>query len=279
MNAPPVEGRAAGLVLSGRVVGIPELNIIPPASHGGPPWALLNASDCWPRPTQWIRQLIVHSTGGRWPQPILPGTGPGGEAARVADTWNTDPVHSAAQIIVDSAGTIACLCDLTTTMAYHAEGSNAWSVGIEMFQREDGGIYQATIDTTATLCMALCEALGIPAQVDSRPYASVPLSRMETGTGRLRHNTGGPDVVGILGHRNNTGERGRGDPGDAIYSALVAAGAEPLDFAAGEDLAIARRRQAALNARGERLIVDGLVGPASIAAARRHGFMRWRDVV
>lgn len=30
--------------------------------------------------------------------------------------------------------------------------------------------------------------------------------------------------------------------------------------------------------RGEHLTVDGLVGPASIAAARRHGFTRWRDV-
>lgn len=279
MNAPTVEVRAAGLVLSGRVVAVPGLKIIPPASHGGPPWAFLHPDDSRPRAASWIRQLIVHSTGGRWPQPIVSGSGPGGEAARIADIWHSDPVHSGAALIVDSAGTVACLCDLARTTAYHAEGSNGWSVGIEMFQRPDGGIYRTTIDATATLCMALCEALGIPAQVHRRPYANAPLSRMETGAGRLRRNTGGPDAVGIFGHRDNTGERGRGDPGDAIYEALLAAGAEPLDFAAGEDLAVARRRQAALNARGERLSIDGLVGPASIAAARRHGFARWRDVV
>jgi hypothetical protein len=278
MTALGLDRGATGVVLAGRVVGIPGLNVIPPASHGGPRWAVLDPGDFRPRPALWIRQLIVHSTGGRWPQPIVPGAGPGGEAARLADIWNSDPVHSAAQIVVDSAGTVTALCDVVRTMAYHAEGSNPWSVGIEMFQRPDGGIYQAAIDATAKLCLALCDALAIPAQLDRRSYTGAPLLRMETGAGLQRHNTGGPDVVGIMGHRDNTGERGRGDPGDAIYAALVAAGAEPLDFASGEDLAVARRRQAALNARGERLTVDGLVGPASIAAARRHGFARWRDV-
>jgi hypothetical protein len=278
MTALLIDHSATGLVIAGRFVGVPGLKVIPPASHGGPPWAALGAGDGRPRPPLWIRQLIVHSTAGRWPQAIAPGLGPGGEAVRLTDIWNSDPVHSAAQIIVDSAGTVACLCDLATTMAYHAEASNPWSVGIEMFQRPDGGICQATIDATAKLCIALCDALAIPAQFNSRAYAGAPLLRMETGTGALRHNLGGPDVVGIMGHRDNTSERGRGDPGDAIYAALHAAGAEPLDFASGEDLGIARRRQVALNARGERLAVDGLVGPASIAAARRHGFARWRDV-
>jgi hypothetical protein len=268
----------AGLVISGRVIDIPDLTIIPPASHGGPSWAALNPGDFRRRPALWIRQVLVHSTGGRWPQPIIPGAGPGGEAARLADVWSTDPVHSAAQLVVDSAGAVACLCDLGTTMAYHAEGSNPWSVGIEMFQHPDGAIYQATIDATAKLCIALCDALGIPPQIDSRSYTGAPLARMETGTGALRHNSGGPDVVGIMGHRDNTSERGRGDPGDAIYAALLAAGAEALDFGRGEDLATSRLRQIALNRRGEQLVVDGIAGPASMAAARRHGLARWRDV-
>ena len=269
---------ATGLLLGGRLVDPPGLQVIAPALGGGPSWAALDPGDCRRRPALWIRQVLVHSTGGRWPQPILPGSGPGGEAARIADIWTTDPVHSAAQIIVDSAGTVACLCDLVTTMAYHAEGSNPWSVGIEMYQRPDGGIYQATIDATAQLCMVLCDELGIPAQFHAGTYTGVPLVRMETGTGRLRHNLGGPDCIGIFGHCQNTSERGRGDPGDAIYAALHAAGAEPLDFAAGQDLKIGRARQRWLVARGERLEVDGLVGPASLAAARRQGWARWRDV-
>jgi hypothetical protein len=67
-------------------------------------------------------------------------------------------------------------------------------------------------------------------------------------------------------------------PGDALELALIAAGAEPLDYDRGEDIELGKRRQSALNARGERLAVDGLVGPASIWAMRQHGFARWRDV-
>lgn len=43
-------------------------------------------------------------------------------------------------------------------------------------------------------------------------------------------------------------------------------------------LVVAGRVVGIPNALGEHLTVDGLVGPASIAAARRHGFTRWRDV-
>jgi hypothetical protein len=61
---------------------------------------------------------------------------------------------------------------------------------------------------------------------------------------------------------------------------LDPAGVGPVDRGQrlGEDLEFARRRQTALVLRGERLVIDGLVGPASLAASRRHGFARWRDV-
>jgi hypothetical protein len=55
-------------------------------------------------------------------------------------------------------------------------------------------------------------------------------------------------------------------------------GPNEVDYDGGEDLELGRHRQAALVARGERLEIDGLVGPASLAAARRQGFARWRDV-
>jgi hypothetical protein len=57
------------------------------------------------------------------------------------------------------------------------------------------------------------------------------------------------------------------------------------DYDGGEDLEVRKRRQAALNAADARagntyrpLVVDGIVGPASLAAARRLRFARWRDV-
>lgn len=267
-----------GLLIRGQLVPVPGHNVIPPASAGGPSWARLDPGDYRQRPALWIRQVLMHSTGGNWPMPIVPGAGPGGEGARVADIWQSDPVHSAAQIVVDSAGTICCLADLAYAMAYHAEGSNPWSVGIEMYQFPDGHMMQATVDAGAACAMAICDAFAIPFQHEGGHYEGMPLARMETGTGEWRHNIGGPECVGIFGHRDQTSQRGRGDPGDAIYAALEKLGSEPLDFVSGQDLAVAKRRQMKLLSLGERIDVDGLVGPASMAAAKRQGFKRWRDV-
>jgi len=279
-----VPATAGGLLIRGSLVPVPGLVIVPPVSHGGPAWARLDRGDysAAARST-WIRQVILHTTGGLWPQPILTGAAPGGEGARYADIWQSDPQHSAAHLVVDSAGAVACLADLVKVTAYHAEGSNPWSIGIEMVQGKGGEMHQATIDATARLVAAICDAVGIPEQMPVGPYLGRPLARMEVPAqhgigGNERHQLGGPNVVGVLGHRDNTSLRGRGDPGDAIWTALAALGFEALDYERCEDLECGRRRQTALRARGERLEVDGLVGPASLAAARRQGFARWRDV-
>lgn len=268
---------SGGLLIAGRVVPVTGLTVIPPASAGGPAWARLDRGDETSRHS-WVRQVLIHTTGGDWPMPILPGVGAGGECFRYADIWATDPEHSAAHLVVDSAGTVACLADLALVTAYHAEGSNPWSVGIEMAQAHDGSVHQATIDATARLVAAICDAIGIPEQMPRSPYHDAPLLRMEVTDHDHRVQLGGPDCVGVFGHRDNTSRRGRGDPGDAIWSALAALGFEAIDYAAGQDLDVGRRRQQALNAGGSKLRVDGLVGPASLAEARRQGFGRWRDV-
>ena len=81
-----------------------------------------------------------------------------------------------------------------------------------------------------------------------------------------------------IGHRDQSSQRGRGDPGDAIWTALAGVGFEGVDFDGGEDLELGRARQRWLVGRGERLVVDGIVGPASLGAAGRQGWARWRDV-
>lgn len=275
---------SGGLAIAGRIIPVPGLIVIPPATAGGLDWSRLDPRDCRARKTTWVRQVMIHSVTGDWPQYVVPGAGPGGEAARYADIWRTDPTSSAAHIVVDSAGAAACLADLAYTCAYHAEGSNDWSVGIEMFVAKDGSIREATIDAAAAVTEAICDAMGIPFQFHCGAYRNEPLIRMEVTDGGHRHNLGGPDCVGIFGHRDNTSERGRGDPGDAIYATLAGRGAEGLDYAAEQDLAVGRQRQTALNAEASRrgetwspLVVDGLVGPVSLARARQMG-MRWRDV-
>jgi len=283
----------SGLLISGSLVQIPGLRMVAPAGYGGPAWATLTTDDYRSRPSSWIRQVIIHTTKGIWPQREISGAGPGGSGKVVADFWRGDPAHSAAQIVVDTDGTVVCLADLARSAAYHAEGSNPWSIGIEMYQLGDGGIYSATLDATATIVAALTMSglpgrtglFQIPAQMPRGPYRSAPLLRMESGSGSARRNFGGPNLVGVFGHRDNTSQRGRGDPGDLIFGRLAALGFEGMDYDGNEDLSRGVERQQALNAhddaaghKGPRLTIDGVFGPASAAAMARHGFKRWRDV-
>lgn len=264
---------ATGLLIAGRKVLVPGVEVINSTDAG---WCKLNPGDYRARKTKWVRGIGLHSTGGRWPMPISDELGPGDERERYADIWNTDPTHSAAHVVVDSRGRAACLADLQYVCAYHMTTANDVAVGIEMAQARDGTVRRVTINTAALICRAICDAMGIPFQFCSTPYANQPTARLVSG---------GADCCGIYGHRDQSDQRGRGDPGDAIYEALLAAGAEPLDYATGQDLAVGRGRQQWLNAEASRrgetwspLIVDGLVGPASLARAKQLGFRAWRDV-
>lgn len=274
-----------GLLVAGRIHSVAGLRVLAPASVGGEPWCRLDAGDYATRSTTWIRQIILHTTGGLWPQYVRPGAGHPGHARQVADMWSGadrgdgGAAHSAAQLVVDFDGSVACLADLAYAAAYHAEGSNHYSVGVEMCTMPDGSIYEATLTATARLMDALCwPLLPVPRQYPRGPYLNRPLVRMETGSGKTRRQLGGPGVVGVLGHRDNTSERGPGDPGDAIWRELAAAGFEGLDYSTDQDLSVARDRQRTLVGLGARISVDGLVGPSSLAAAADAGFSRWRDV-
>lgn len=273
------------LLISGKMVPVDGVNVLAPASRGGPEWCQLHPGDYMMRRDLWIRQIIVHTTGGLWPQPVLPGAGRPGHAQQIADMWyggdrgGGDRVHSAAQLIVDFDGTVACLCDIALVAAYHAEASNPWSVGIEMSTTPRGEIYEATLKATAKLIDALCwPTFPIPRWMPRGPYRNKPIARMEQAVPPTRRQLGGPGLIGVFGHRDNTSERGAGDPGDAIWRELDDLGFERVDFHALEDILIGKERQAALNARGARLSVDGQVGPRTLLAAENRGFRRWADV-
>lgn len=79
---------AQGLLIAGDLHTVPGLNIVPPASHGGPAWCRLDPDDYTMRRTAWIRQLLIHSTGGNWPQPVIEGAGPAGHAQQIAEMWS-----------------------------------------------------------------------------------------------------------------------------------------------------------------------------------------------
>lgn len=256
----------SGLLISGVEVAVAGLEIV---NRHDAAWARLDARDCRKRRTPWVRQIIIHTTKGKHPQRIIPGLGPSGADRRVAEFWHGDPAYSGAHLVVDRDGSIACLADLVDDTAHHAELSNEWSVGIEMYQEGDGGIYDAVLASTVLLVRALCTEIGIPFQVAADTYVNRPIARMVDG---------GRDCVGIFGHRDNTSSRGRGDPGDAIYARLAAAGAELLDFGERQDLAVWRARQRRLNACGQKLTCDGVCGPGTVRAMRELGFEHGREI-
>jgi|SRR5688572_935766 len=260
-----------GVLINGRYEHVPGLNITSPGA-GAPSWVKLNVGDYRARPRGadgWVRQVIVHTTKGVWPQTVLPGAGKGDRDKIVADFWNGDPEHSAAQVVFDNDGSIVCLCDLALVAAFHAGLSNNWSIGIEMYQELGGGVHEAVYQSMMIFVPWLCSRFGIAFQIPKGPYLGRPIDRMRNG---------GPDMVGVFGHRDNTHRRGKGDPGDEIGKRFAALGAEQLDFAANEDITVWTRRQSWLNAHGARLKVDGIAGPGTIAAMRAQGFTRGADI-
>lgn len=274
--------------IAGRFVRVPGLVIVNSADAS---WCALDSRDFTQRRAKRPGAIVLHTTGGKDPQQVLPGSGKRGHAREIFELWSGadhgggEKVHSAAPIVIDFDGGVCVAVDLMRSAGYHAMAINDHSVGVEMCTTPSGGIYEATLDAAVRLCAALTEpddpadGLGIPFQVHSAVYRNGPLIRLEKVNGDTRTETDGHDVYGIIGHRDQTGQRGRGDPGDEVYRRLVAAGAEPLDYGKGDDLVRGRARQEWLRAHGASgLVVDCLVGPASLAAARAQGYRRWRDV-
>lgn len=275
-----------GLLMGGQELLVGGLSII---NRNDVSWAKLDTGDYKVRNHKWVRQIIIHTTKGIWPQHVKSGKGPTGADRIVADYWARDPQHSGAHLVVDRDGDVVCLADLLRHAAFHATTSNEWSVGIEMYQEADGGIYQAVLDSTVKLVHALCLALNIPDQIAADGW------RPNTIIDRMLH--GGPDCIGIFGHRDQAWKfpewlslqdrahypkgyagRGRGDPGDLIYDMLVKSGSEPLNFGRGDDKLVWRRRQARLNSWGAKLAVDGVCGPGTVAAMRSFGLSHGRDI-
>lgn len=254
------------LLIGGKLVPVPGVAVLPPVSHGGPAWARLDPGDYRQRRGA-PSQIVLHTTKGMWPQHVIPGVGPADRAERVARYWDRSDEHSAAHIVVGSDGITACLCDVATTAAFHATVANERSVGVEIYQEAGGGIHEAALSAAVRVVLTLCDALAIPPILLGARYDGKPIPELLDG---------GPSYRGIYGHRSNTARRGRGDPGDEIFTRLIVAGAEamPISRYHANNL----ERQQHLVSRGAKLALDGIPGPASIAAARAAGYVRWRDV-
>lgn len=134
-------------------------------------------------------------------------------------------------LTIDTDGDVLQQCDASTWTSWHAGWTNRWSVGIELIQQADtGDLWRVQVDAAVRVVAALCDALAIPRRVpvgaDGRPAMR--------GLATLRSKAGGgrEEVwAGVFGHVHcapptGGGARGPGDPGPAVFDALLAAGFE-----------------------------------------------------
>lgn len=220
------------------------------------------------RDPRLIAGICLHTTkgipGGRdkRPQKILPGLGQNlGKDGATVRYWTTSDVQAGAHLVVDHDGSIVCCADLLTEATYHAGEVNEVTIGIEIYQGNDAEVYEGQLAAVVTLCDALTQLFGIQRQVQAR-YSGEPVPRIAAGA---------VDVRGIYGHRDVTTNRGFGDPGDAVFSALRNAGYESFDFSTNEDKDAWRLRQKNLVEKGFKISVDGVPGSETTAALAAAG--------
>jgi hypothetical protein len=251
-----------GVVINGIQEPVPGSRV---TSWHTDPGLRLGGEDRRLRRTRWIRGIVLHTTKGipggtdHRQQIILPGYGPDTNADnRSARLWSTDGRGAGAHLVVDHDGQVSCLADLLLEAAYHAGPVNEVTIGIELYQGNAAELYEGQLEAVVHLCNWLTARFGIQRQIPVLNHKSV-ISRCSLGA---------EDVVGVYGHRHVTTNRGPGDPGDAVFERLAAAGYETFDFAAGADLDLWTIRQKSMGVTP----ADGIPGPATLEALRAAGY-------
>jgi len=260
-----------GFVIGGNNEGAPGLTCVSWRDDARIP-RLSTGADGRPRSTRWVRGIVLHTTKGipggrdRRAQKILPGRGPDrGSDVKVARFWSTEPKQSGAHLVVDHDGSIVCTADLALECAFHAGPVNDVTVGIEIYQGGEAEMYAEQLDTVVRLVDWLTARFGIQRQIPDA-YRGGPITRLAAG---------GRNVVGVYGHRDVTENRGAGDPGDAIFGLLAAAGYETRDLEVSGDRAVWKDRQRMLvEETGAALDIDGIPGPATCRAIEQIGRSR-----
>lgn len=167
--------------------------------------------------------IVLHTSRG-----VRGTVRPGSLASQRAEVLALYQARTAREVswhlTVDSDGTVLQQADVGSWSCWHAPPTNAWSIGVELVQQPDhGDLYEVQVGAAVKVVDALCSVLQIPRRVpvtaQGAPLSTVvPSWRSVAAGGRAEH------WSGVLGHRNVTADRGPGDPGDGVFSALLAAG-------------------------------------------------------
>jgi hypothetical protein len=174
------------------------------------------------RVPQSARAVVLHTVHGKLgPLSDVPSV-PSVRAERYARYQAGTAREVSWHLTVDTDGTIVQSADIAAWTCWHATAVNGWTVGIELVQEADGTVYRPQLAAVVALCDLLCARLGIERRVPAR--GGVPI----VGVVPRLTGTDGP-WSGVFGHRNQTRNRGPGDPGSSVFLALLAAGYAGVD--------------------------------------------------
>lgn len=246
------------LILDGKRRNVPGLTVYNWLDTSGCP----RTTDLSPR-TTWVRAIVLHTVHGKV-GPLRPGGKDTGRDLKYAQYQARTPRSVSWDFTVDLDGSVAQSNDPVDYFTWHATSVNKYTIGIELVQEMDGSVYEEQLAKTVLLVGALCDHFGIQKQIPWRGDGPIDglIPRIEKGNG--------VDVVGVYGHRNQTRNRGKGDPGDHVFRALKAAGFDGFDFARDEDKTVWRARQKAVDIEPKKC--DGIPGPGTRAALEQHGY-------
>ena len=254
------------IILDGKKIETPGLETVswlddpkvPQATHGNPR-------------NQWIRAIVMHTVHGKSGK-LLPGfSKPSTRAESYAKYQANTSRDVSWDYTIDTDGTIIASNDPVKFYTWQATSVNPFTLGIELVQEDNGDLYEGQMDVAVRFLDLLTRELAdrehpiqrqIPLTVDSHPVTGV--------IKRIADATSAKSVVGIYGHRNQTSNRGPGDPGDFVFKALQAAGYKGFYLDNQEDLIFWKSIQTRLG-----LSPDGVPGPATqqalLNAGHKHG--------
>jgi hypothetical protein len=232
--------------------------------------AVPQATDRTPR-TMWVRAVVVHSVHGKVGV-LKPGIKPSTRAEAYAKYQANTSRDVSWDYTIDTDGTVVVSNDPVKFYTWHATSVNPFTLGIEFVQDDDGALYEGQMEAGVkfldTLTRLMSENLHpiqrqVPVGPDGKPVRGV--------IPRIVDVTRAKNFSGILGHRNQTTNRGTGDPGDHIFNALLKAGYKGFHLDADDDILFWKNVQSQLGVHP----VDGVPGKitrdALLKMGHKHG--------
>lgn len=251
------------IVLGGQKIATPGLETISWLDDSNVP----RATDT-NRRAVWIRAIVLHTVKGKVGG-LRSGTAPPStRAERYAKYQSNTSRDVSWDYTIDTDGTIIVSNDPLVWYTWQATAVNPWTIGIEMVQESNGDVWEGQIATAVKFLDFITRELADRGHPIQRQVPMGPLGKPVRGViPRIEDAEKAKSVVGVYGHRNQTHNRGPGDPGDAIFEALLKAGYKGMNLDAQDDITFWKSVQHRLG-----LTEDGVPGPGTATALKAAGY-------